>query len=74
MREAEIKKPLQVIYAMAFSEIEFRLYYFYRIHRAYLSAGIAFDTEVGYHFMLFVWLEKDCFGWAFLGTFGAANT
>ena len=49
------------------------LNYYDRVHRASLSASIAFDTEIGDHLMLFVRLEQDGFGRTFLGTLGTAD-
>lgn len=44
-----------------------------RINRANLFAGVALDAQVGDDFVLFVWLEQNRFGWAFLSTFGTAD-
>jgi len=49
------------------------LHDFYCVNRANLFAGVAFDAEVGDDFVLFVRLEQNGVGWAFLRTFGTAN-
>ena len=53
--------------------LTFSLYYFYCVNWAHLSAGIAFDTQISDHLMLFVWPEQNGIGRTFLCTFGATN-
>ena len=49
------------------------LYNLHRINRANLLAGIAFDAEISDDFVLFVRLEQNGVGRAFLRTFGTTN-